>query len=69
MNTLSNVQNMVDYATAGSILLSACRYLKTQGRTQSEGPRRILTLAFKCVGTDEVVDLNQGYIKKRVNNP
>lgn len=49
------------------LLRNACRYLKAEhGRTVSEGPRRILTAALKCVGTDLTVDLKATHIKSRV---
>jgi hypothetical protein len=49
------------------ILRNACSHLKKeQGRTATEGPRRILTAALQCVGTDRVVDLKQRNIKARV---
>jgi len=50
-----------------AILVDACRYLKTEhGRTISEGPRRILTAALLCVGTDDTVDLKQRNIAARL---
>lgn len=39
---------------------------KSSGRTETEGPRRILTEAAKIVGTDNVLDLNKRNIKVRV---
>lgn len=42
-------------------------YLRdTNGRTETEAPRRVLTAASKIVGTDKVVDLNQRNIKARL---
>ena len=49
------------------LLMDAINYLKREhGRAASEGPRRILTAAAYCVGTDDVVDLQQRNIKVRV---
>ena len=49
-------------------LTHACTYLKkTHGRTISEGPRRILTAALRCIGTENEVDLTAKNIKARVN--
>lgn len=50
-----------------SSLSRACKYLRdTQGRTETEAPRRILTEAAKLVGTDQEIDLTKRNIKARL---
>ena len=53
------------------ILENACRYLRKEyGRPETEFARRILTVASKCIGTDNTVVLTgpQGRYIERASN-
>jgi hypothetical protein len=52
---------------AKDTVANASFYLReSYGRTATEGPRRILTAALRCIGTDRDVDLTQPFIRARV---
>jgi hypothetical protein len=52
---------------AKDTVANASFYLReAYGRNETEGPRRILTAALRCIGTDRDIDLTQSYIRDRV---
>jgi hypothetical protein len=53
--------------SAKDTVANASFYLReSYGRTETEGPRRILTAALRCIGTERDPDLTQQSIRARV---
>jgi hypothetical protein len=50
---------------AGVLLIRVNQYLrKAYGRPATEAPRRVITAALRCIGTEQTVNVDKRYLKR-----